>query len=445
MASDTLRYAFANFSFNGETSMTPGPTANLPRSIPAAPRRASGLSLLLAIFLLPLACAPGDEGGPWTTQRDSAGVTVVLNTGSAPTDGGGWDVADRPSLSIGTIEGVEAYQLFGVSGAYRFDDGRIAVVNAGSREVRIFDPQGVHLANFGQRGAGPEEFEMPVLAGAVGDTLLIVDQAQHRLTLLHPDSGFLGVRRVSDEVGGYLNPAGAFANGQMVFGGAFDMRRVGELHNGLNQAHTFYRASALNGSLAADFGDKNGADFFIRDMEGEGRAAQPALIPFGRVPIATVSPRYFYFSDQSRYEIEVYEDSGALVRLIRLEQEPVAVTPEDGERYIQDMVEGSAGDNPEQASAIRAFLRDLPLPETFPPHGELRGDYADGLWVQDFQRPGAENRAWNVFDDTGVLVGRVTLPERFNPLQIEADYILGLGWDEMGVEYVRLYDLARGG
>lgn len=425
--------------------MTPSPTTDLEVSIPTLPLRAITLALVLALSLLPVACAPGDAGGPRVTQRDSAGVTLVFNTGSAPTDGGGWEVADTPSLSIGTVEGDEAYQLFGVSGAHRFADGRIAVVNAGSREVRIFDRRGKHLVTFGQRGGGPEEFEMPVLAGALGDTLLVVDQAQHRMTFLHPDSGFLGIVRISDEVGGYLNPAGTFAGGEVVFGGAFDMRRIGELHNGVNRAHTFYRASALDGSLAADFGDKYGADFFIRDLEGEGRAAQPALIPFGRTPMAAVSPRYFFFSDQARYEIEVYKDSGALVRLIRLEQEPVAVTAEDGERYIQDMVDQAGGGDPSQASAIRALLGDIPLPETFPPHGELRGDYADGLWVQDFQRPGAENRAWNVVDDTGALVGRVTLPERFNPLQIEADYILGLGWDEMGVEYVRLYDLSRGG
>ena len=79
----------------------------------------------------------------------------------------------------------------------------------------------------------------------------------------------------------------------------------------------------------------------------------------------------------------------------------------------------------------------------FPPHGGLLADDLDCLWVEDFQRPGAENRAWNVFDPEGVLAGRLSLPERFNPLEIGRDYLLGVGWDELNVEYVRMYTLTR--
>jgi hypothetical protein len=64
--------------------------------------------------------------------------------------------------------------------------------------------------------------------------------------------------------------------------------------------------------------------------------------------------------------------------------------------------------------------------------------------VEDFQRPGQGNRSWTIFDPDGTLAGRITLPERFNPTEIGVDYILGLGWDEMNVEYVRMYGLTRG-
>ena len=90
----------------------------------------------------------------------------------------------------------------------------------------------------------------------------------------------------------------------------------------MNRAGTFYRSSNLDGSLAADFGDKDGAEFFIKDIEGAGQESQPALIPFAKVPMAAVSPSFFFFSDQDDYEIEVYDSSGILVRLIRLDWEP---------------------------------------------------------------------------------------------------------------------------
>ena len=317
------------------------------------------------------------------------------------------------------------------------------MVNTGTHEVRFYGAGGEFLRSFGQRGGGPEEFENPVMAGAVGDTIIVVDRGHHRLTFVHPDGGFVGLARVSDEVGGFLNPAGAFANGQTVYGGAFDMRRTGELKNGMNRAGTFYRSCALDGSLVADFGDKDGAEFFIKDLEGEGRDARPAVTPFARLPEGAVSPNFFFFSSQDRYEIEAYDPSGRLVRLIRLEVEPIPVTPADGELHIESVVEQVG--SPDQEAGIRAQFGLPPSPGSFPSHGRLMADRMDYLWVEDFQRPGHENRSWNIFDPAGTLVGRLTLPERFNPTEIGADYILGMGWDEMNVEYVTMYGLTRGG
>lgn len=399
------------------------------------------VTLLVTLFLP--ACSSDAANRPQATMRDSVGVVIVENRSPWSGEGGGWSIAAEPSLSIGTVQGEDAYQLFGVAGAHRFPDGRIVVVNAGSREVRVFGPDGTHLRSFGRRGAGPEEFEIPVLVGVVGDTLLVVDAPQHRLTLVHPDQGFMGLARVSNDVGGWLYPSGTFANGQVVFGGAFDMRRIGELKNGMNRAHTFYRSCRLDGSLAVDFGDKDGTEFFIKDLEGSDQDARPALIPFAKGPLATVSPDYFFFSDRDGYEIEAYEPSGRMARLIRLEGDPVSVTPADGERYVEGEVEDT--EDPEQATAMRAYLSALPLPEFFPSHGPMLADREGYLWVEDYQPPSAPAPLWSVFDPAGALVARITLPDRFQPLEIGADYLLGVGRDEMDVEYVQMYPLSRAG
>ncbi len=410
---------------------------------PSTPARATQARFIVAFLsILTFSCTFDSSSNSVVTRTDSAGVIIVENSGPPPADGGGWVVASDPSLSIGTVEGDDVYQFFGVAGVHRFRDGRIGMVNSSSREIRIYTAEGTHIQSFGQRGGGPEEFEMPALAGSVGDTLIVVDRAHHRITSVHPDEGFVGLSRVSDDVGGFLNPAGSFANGQTVYGGAFDMRKIGELKNGMNRAGTFYRSSNLDGSFAADFGEKDGAEFFIKDLEGEGRDSEPAVIPFAKIPVAAVSPRYLFFSAQDQYEIEVYDPSGNLARLIRLAHEPIPVTVADGENHIERVVEQVG--SPDQEAGIRAQLGSLPLPGFFPPHANLLGDRMDYLWVQDFQRPGFENRAWNVFDPDGALVGRVTLPENFNPAEIGEDYILGVGWDELNVEYVRSYALTRG-
>jgi len=405
-------------------------------------RKTASLTVLtLPVLWATLATGTACRRAIWATVRDSSGVVIVENPGSPPSDATRWSVAPEPDLTIGTVEGDSSYQLFGVAGAHRTADGRIAVVNAGSWEVRIYDAQGTFLRSFGRRGGGPEEFGMPVLGGAVSDTLVVVDRGQHRTAMVHPDDGFVRLARVDDQVGGYLNPAGAFGTGQVVFGGAFDMRRIGELQEGMNRAHTFYRSANPDGSMAADFGDMPGAEFFIRTLEGSGPDSRPALIPFGKLPLATVSPDRFYFAASEEYEIEVYDPSGKLTRLIRVDRDLVPVTAEDGSRHIEGMAADAAREN--EAHVIRERLGRLPLPETFPTFANLKADALGYLWAERYRRPGQEDSVWDIFDPEGVLTAEIAIPRRVYPLEIGDDYLLGLHRDELDVEYVHLYSLER--
>jgi hypothetical protein len=96
-------------------------------------------------------CAESNDArsAPQSVVRDSAGVTIVDNEMPQPDSRLTWSISADPTLSIGTLEGEEAYQLFRVSDAMRLDDGRIVVVNGGSNEMRVFDAAGVHLASWG--------------------------------------------------------------------------------------------------------------------------------------------------------------------------------------------------------------------------------------------------------------------------------------------------------
>ena len=157
--------------------------------------------------------------------------------------------------------------------------------------------------------------------------------------------------------------------------------------------------------------------------------------------MATVSASQFYYATGDEFEIEAYDPSGRLARLIRLDRDPVPVTAEDGNRYIEEMAAAAATEA--QARMIRQRLSQLPLPETFPAFANLMADELGYLWVQQQARPGQDDSIWEIFNPEGVLTGRVSLPPRVDPLEIGADYLLGLHWDELEVEYVHLYLLER--
>ena len=67
-------------------------------------------------------------------------------------------LAAEPDLVIGVLEGAAEYQLYRVGRPVRLSDGRIAVPNSGSHEVRLFDASGRFLRSVGRLGSGPGEF-----------------------------------------------------------------------------------------------------------------------------------------------------------------------------------------------------------------------------------------------------------------------------------------------
>ena len=365
------------------------------------------------------------------------------NSGAVPLDGGGWSVAAQPDLSIGAVEGDADYQLYGVAGAHRLADGRIAIANAGTSELRLYDANGGYQGSFGQQGEGPGEFTSMRLVGVTGrDVIVLADAGLRRLTTVHPDDGMLGSAQVDAAVLPFLNPAGLFADGSAVFGGHFDVSRIMEMEEGLNRAPTVYRSCAPDGSLATDFGDFPGAAFFLEwEERNDRRNLRPYLIPFGMLPQATVSADLFYFGGGDTYEIQAYAPSGELLRLIRLDREPIRTTEEDKLRYIEETVPDMVGE--EQARELRALFEHLPASETFPTHGQLKVDVLGYLWVEEYRLLGVETPIWNIFDPDGVLVGQVSLPLDVGILEIGADYLLGIRFDEMDVEYVELYGLER--
>ena len=173
----------------------------------------AAVSFLAAASLLTAACAPDAPSGVSVTVRDSAGVTIVENSGAVPLDGGGWSVAAQADLSIGAVEGDADYQLYGVAGAHRLADGRIAIANAGTSELRLYDANGGYQGSFGQQGGGPGEFTSMRLVGVTGrDVIVLADAGLRRLTTVHPDDGMLGSALVDAAVLPFLNPAGLFAD-----------------------------------------------------------------------------------------------------------------------------------------------------------------------------------------------------------------------------------------
>jgi hypothetical protein len=401
-------------------------------------------SILLVLTVFVASCGRDRQSGVHTTQRDSAGVVIVENSGDPALNGGGWYVATEPSLSIGTIRGEAAYEFDDVRGAHRSRDGTIAVINAGLHDVRIFDSSGVHLRSFGRDGQGPGEFRNMALAGVVGrDTLVIVDVGNDRFSLVHPVAGFVRQAVVSQEVATYLYTAGVFSDGSVLFAELWDRTEMEGMAEGFNRNPAFYRSCNPDGSPGTDFGRKLGAEYELEFREFDGRPSTRIIsIPFGKLPEAAVARDLFFLGEQDNFEIKVHRQTGELIRLIRLDREPEPVTEEYRRLHIEEQIV-TYGLNENAARRTRRVVLEQPLPSHFPAHDRLVVDGAGFLWVQEYRKPGEGEAAWLVFDPVGKLVARLNIPEGLNLLEIGLDYLLGVSKDELDVEYVQLFAVNR--
>ena len=403
----------------------------------------------ILFLLVPTALGGCGSEAPGTIQtqvRDSAGVTIVESSDIPEPGAGGWALEQSPSLSIGTFDGDTLYQLYQISGGTRLPDGRIVVSDAGSYQVRIFGPDGSALGIWGREGEGPGEFRSIRVMGPLGgDTVVILDGSLRRISLLDPDLGFIGQSTIDEEVGMTFVSNGMFDDGSIVFGGGLTFGPGGDTPtDGLNRSDTPYRSATLDGRLAADFGTIPGSEFFMRSQRSGGEFfISASLIPFGRRPAAAARGKRFFLGTADTYEISGYDPAGRLDRILRVLRPLTPVTSQDVDQLIEEQV--AEMEDPSGAPGLRSSLRDMPTPETMPAYQSFVLD-ADGfLWVEDFQRPGERLRTWTVFDGEGVPRTRLSLSSDNRVLEIGEDYLLAVFEDQLGVEYLRLFALDRGG
>ena len=129
----------------------------------------SGFGALLLLWVPVLAGCDrrSDVDWPYGTpfvERDSAGVLVATTHGERARTLTGWGVDTEPDYQLGEVDGGEPYLFARIQGARQLSDGRVAVMDGESCELRFFGPEGAFLNRTGGKGEGPGEFD-PGISG----------------------------------------------------------------------------------------------------------------------------------------------------------------------------------------------------------------------------------------------------------------------------------------
>ena len=403
------------------------------------------LPLLASVAFGACAADTFERHGP--VVRDSAGIRIVENTTPLWQEGEGWHLNPEPVVDIGGGDAQEN-QLFRVTGATRLSDGRIVIANGGSMELKFYAPNGAHIFDAGGTGGGPGEFQsLGWFYRLGGDSLIVHDYRQHRTSVFDTDGAsarsfqFQATTEILRPA-----PAGVFQDGTfLVREGGFVLGAQGPIRIE-RPAEEVFRYDA-SGVVLHTLGSYPGIEFVIAPSGGVRpngeRVIGRSRRHFGRSTAFFVHGDHLYIGDNATYEIKVYSLDGELDLLIRKQHAHVAVTQDDIEAVRSETLARMRTD--EVRRRVRQALRERPAaPATMPAFApEIRIDEVGNLWVQQYNRPKDKVPRWTVFDQDGVLLGSLTFPVAFSPLDIGPDYILGVWRDVDDVEHVQLYDLIK--
>jgi len=403
--------------------------------------------MLTTILFLTAACGPKGGGtGADVTVRDSAGVRIVESSGSRWREGEGWRLDTSAVVVMGQDDGEDG-QLWRVTGVTRLSDGRVAVLNSGSGEIRYFGSDGGLQRRTGGMGGGPGEFSYPMaFIRTPGDTLVVLDRDGTR-AWFDPEGAFVRETTFSRESPDPNRPVFFTFDTPLPDGSILGRDRPQEEPR--PQGSGWFRPTI-------DVKRKDGASHTLADfgtygeiqqeMLDVGRGTWPIVPPFARTTNVVVAgdDLRVVVGDNEAFEIRIFDLDGTLLQLVRLLAEPVPVTAQEVEDWKERQRTASWVEG--QLPQLERGWAQMRVPETKPAFGSPFGLTTHGyLWVAEYAAPPSRPHILHIFDPEGVYLGPMTIPDglAFSPriVEIGPDYFLGVFMDEMDVETVRLYPL----
>ena len=397
----------------------------------------------VGLFVL-MGCSTTDVPEVTFTSSDSAGVAIAVN-GSATAVETLWRLAEQPRLTVGVVDGEPEYQLHEVMDATVVDDG-IVVINGGSRSLRAYDLDGGFLAEIGRGGRGPGEFVYPMyVTHRPPDTLLVWDNPQFRLNYFLTDGTFLSSDPIGrDAISGLLEPP-HFSEGVQVLPGGdllvsvFEGGGAESFPAGMFRPESGWLIVSRDLTRVDTLGFYGGIEQMFVEAGGRSYPVMPPNFRSSEMGFGG-SPLRVCIGDQTAFQVDCFE--GGARQVVRWSGDAAAVTDAEYAEWEEE----TRGRWSQQGLADVAdpLLARVPREGEWPPYGDVVVDEMGYLWVggSSWTTRRLDPNPFLVFDREGRVVARIDLPP-MRILEIGSDYVVGLGWDENGVEHISVYDLER--
>ena len=316
-------------------------------------------------------------------------------------------------------------------------DGLIAVSQPEDGAIRFVTRDGAPLSRVGRRGGGPGEFRSMPIAGWSGDTLLVFDRGNARVTALHHETGRDESRpfRPTLPQSGTdrtLPPARMVGpgprGGALVLVAATDPDPLPEWP--APAGHSRLAVTDASGALLRQVGVVPPDPCFVATEVSGNRASvrvplcQPALLSVdpGGIELVVVTVA----APETTTVTTINLVTGARRSFtIRMESVRVPRATRDSLRH------GMATTMPDPE--LRAFIeQELVMPEYYPVWSNVIRDRDGRTWLEYWQSGGAAR--WLVLSPSGTILGSLTMPEGLVLKAVDRDRAIAVHTDALGEE-----------
>jgi hypothetical protein len=399
---------------------------------------------ILLFVAVPLFQACDGGGGAWEgTVTDSAGISVVHNT-DTPIWGSGDEWTATVDLRIGTVAGEPEYQFGLLAYVEVSDDGTMYAIDVQSAELRSYGPDGVFRQAIAGPGGGPGELGQGaifVFDNGAGDLVVpdLANQRVNRYSLTGEPTGSFP-----------LNIQGGIPTTWAIDGSG---RLIAQL-KGLNVDGI---ASLEEGDPIVAY-DTTGVVIDTVAMLPKGQMLegiteeQFSMVMFAPEPLWDISESGFvYYAMNDQFRILVNNPDGSLGKVITREVARKPVEQSD-RNAIMSAIREQYGQFGVPAPQIEQIIQGIGFADNYPAFGLIFLGPEGTIWAQRIRSAGdmAEGQEegfefdaqdigspeWEVMDAEGRYLGVVTLPDRFQPVNVKGDHIYGIWRDELDVQYI---------
>ena len=404
-------------------------------------RRERPNAALLAVAWVSLAgCGDTAPQPDWSTVRDTlpSGTIRVTNIPPAniasaetpPT----WTLEEE--LRVGTVEGAGPDAFAYLKGLVVLEDGRFAVLDSQVQELRVFGPDGTHIATHGGHGEGPGEFaDANGLMLDPDGRIWVPDTRNGRMSVFDPEEGFVQSFRFADaNFNSHWN--GALVDGNRIYRPWRSGNRA-RLHV-YDLTMTRVDSLPLPGDAPEDedWDPRSQPGAFYQEMGG---GYMMYGIPFYPSEVRHLDPRGAFWSTRDgdpQYRIKRWRPGGDTTLLVEARRPPVAVPTVERDSVI-DMLG-------EMVSSMGVGAWDWSrVPSIRPAVEEIFTSAEGNLWVRT--PSGGDGVLFDVYSEDGEYLGTASLGpgfgsglrlfDRVTPV-VRGDLIWLIATDELDVPYV---------